>query len=464
LELTMLRVLVAASVTCRAAAAETWIELGTGGCRAPGGGYDKRKSEKALGDVECRRACEEDDECTATVFGAKGSRTICHLLGGGPYTHADGRSNFTCSTRSVQCTLPEESDGYDFSACNLPYQPSELPPCQVECAPGYSGDPVVRCLGAGSTFSLDGCAELSTKWALHGAGSCSSLGGPRPFVSVSAVSRSACQARCQEDRRCLAITYDALTNGCELALETPPAYHGGIVSNHKPECWRLGPPSVSRGPDYHETGRGYHVKEVDTDVNDDADVVVSVTIVLGVLLLTASLTLTHFLRVRLLERVSRGEQVNPPSLLTRLVCGPCALYYWEGSDVPTSRYAASWCCWRPSKYVVQDRRSATAHVSNAHRTPVQAFAEKPEKVARQAKSGGGAVSPERPCSKGSSRGSSCSTRASTPGQYPSTPIGRVTDPGPPSDSISPSLRSHSRVQVRGEAPPLPPLTHLPTPP
>jgi len=453
LYLTMIRVLVAASVTFGVARSETWTELGIGGCRAAGGVYDKRRSEKALGDAECRRACEEDEACTATVFGAKDSRTICHLLGGGPYTHTDHRSNFTCFTRSLKCTVPPERDGYDLSACNS--QQSERPTCRIECAPGYTGDPVIRCLRAGGYFSLDGCAELSAKWAMHGAGSCRSLGGPHPFVSVTAVSRTECQARCQEDARCQAITYHAGSTSCELAREAPPASHRGSATDPDSECWRLGPPSLPTGSSYRGVGMNHPTEGVDNEF----DVVIVVVVMIGALLITASLAVTHMLRVRLLERVSNAEKVSPPSFLTRLLCGPCALYYWEGSN-PASRYATSWCCWRPSAYVVPNASLPTAlQLPSNSQTLVEAWDSRDKSPCR-AKPKTRAASPDRPSSKGS-----CSTRASTPGSKSgphAMPIGRETDLGSPATGRS----SHpsARGQVRGEPPPLPPLTNLPMPP
>lgn len=286
------------------------------------------------------------------------------------------------------------------------------------------------------------------------------LGGPYPFVSISAVSRTACQASCQDDARCQAITYDADSTRCELALETPPALHEGSVIDPQPECWRLGPPSLPKGESYDPHGIGVSDRngQVDSEA-DNPDAVVSVVVILCILLLTASLAVTHMLRVRLLERVSDGQKVHPPSLLARFLCGPCAMYYWEGNNVSLSRYATSWCCWRPSSYVVQGTMP-TVRAPGRSRTPIEAFSASPEKANPRVKHGSGSVSPERPCSKGSS----CSTRASSPslGSNPSPMrIGRETHPGSPSSDrcSNPSARG----QVRGEPPPLPPLTRLPIP-
>jgi hypothetical protein len=235
----------------------------------------------------------------------------------------------------------------------------------------------------------------------------------------------------------------------------------------------MGPPSMPRGS-FH--AHGFAVtdsdREIDTDA-DNSDTVVSVVVVLCVLLITASLAVTRLLRIRLLERVSYGEKVNPPSLLTRLLCGPCSLYYWEGSS-SIGRYAASWCCWRPSPYMVHDvpvppPPRVPKVSSGVKKTPVEAFTASPDKPTCRTKSRVGAVSPDRPTSS-SSKGSSCSTRASTPGSKGQSPgpeavsIGKESNPGTPTSNSPCRFSPSHRGQVRGEAPPLPPLTKLPMPP
>lgn len=222
-----------------------WLDLGSGGCRAAGGGYERRASRGNISSAgQCQKACDADLECTALVIGSdlRGSdapplgvasdvefdsiskQLRCHLLGGGPYTHADGRAGFSCHVREVLCNLPPEAPhGYDLSACEDVSSDTgaAIPPCALRCDTGFAGSPVARCLQHGGVFSLEGCATLRTdRWRLRGQSSCTTLGAPAPFTSQRSAScascRAVCEAACDTGDCCTAVTCDLSSLRCDL--------------------------------------------------------------------------------------------------------------------------------------------------------------------------------------------------------------------------------------------------------
>mmetsp|Transcript_45628 Transcript_45628/g.97480 ORF Transcript_45628/g.97480 Transcript_45628/m.97480 type:complete len:506 (-) Transcript_45628:124-1641(-) len=232
-----------------------WRDLGPGGCRDSGGLYDKRRVRRGLVDVaECRAACETDAACTGIVFGDRDGQTYCHILGGGPYVHADGiNSDFVCQARQLNCTMPTARFGYDVSTCGSVAADgisAPQPPCHLlRCAVGFVGSPVARCLLAEGTFQLEGCATLSSAWAAHGPGDCQALGARPSFATRRSATRAACQAACQDEIECGAVTYDSNTSRCDIFALAPPAHTVAAlaVSGGRAllggECWRLGEPS-----------------------------------------------------------------------------------------------------------------------------------------------------------------------------------------------------------------------------
>lgn len=293
----------------RAASAAQWSKLGSGGCRAPGGRYEKREIERGHADVDsCLKACESDEECTAIAFGTRRGVTYCHRMGGGPYTHSDGHEEFECHSRNVNCTLPSDAPGYDLEACRaVDRRPNAVPPCNVRCAEGHSGIPVIRCISHGSTFLLEGCAALSPEWVRHGWNDCTSLGAPLSIVLGSAVSLVDCQSRCEAHAGCVAVTYHGKSMRCEFFEQTPPPGHPGTASAEKPECWRMAPPSTgvsTRWP----SGHGHTDGEHSDDGESDGWVVA--VVFFGVLVFVGLLALTWMRKNRVMKRLANGEKIS----------------------------------------------------------------------------------------------------------------------------------------------------------
>merc|ERR1712224_670849 len=178
------------------------------------------------------------------------------------------------------------------------------PPCLVRCAPGYRGLPVARCLSQGGFFTLEGCAAPSIEWTQHGQGECTVLGADPSFASRRAVTLAACQATCESNDGCVAVTYDDASSRCDLSARKPPPHNAGIRSSiDVPECWRLGPPGEPmrdpRSPNNNNWDTGAGAEGADGRDSGDDGVVVIVAIV-GILLVIAMVALTRVLRNRLI--------------------------------------------------------------------------------------------------------------------------------------------------------------------